>query len=137
MVAPRGMGAAEARLFAREGASVVIGDVLEDEGRSVEEDINEAAGHALFIRLDVTSEADWRRAVEAAVQRFGKLDVLVNNAAILRTERVEETTERIWDDVMSVNAKGVFLGDQARHSGDAQGRRWLHHKHLVGRGHNR
>ena len=106
----RGMGAEEARLFAKEGARVVIGDVLETEGRQTEAEINESGGECLFVRLDVTSEAGWRQAVAATVARFGKLDVLVNNAAIYRTEQVEETTEQLWDQVMEVNAKGVFLG---------------------------
>jgi NAD(P)-dependent dehydrogenase (short-subunit alcohol dehydrogenase family) len=106
----RGQGAAEARLFAREGASVVIGDILTAEGRAVEEEIAEQGGRAVFVKLDVTMEDDWRAAVETAVQRYGKLDILVNNAAILRTEGILDTTEQIWDRVMSVNATGVFLG---------------------------
>ena len=106
----RGMGAVEAKLFAQEGARVVIGDVLEDEGRKTEAEINETGGECLFVRLDVTSEQDWQRAVAATVARFGKLDVLVNNAGINRTQRVEETTTEEWDLVMAINAKGVFLG---------------------------
>jgi NAD(P)-dependent dehydrogenase (short-subunit alcohol dehydrogenase family) len=106
----RGMGAVEARLFAQEGAKVTIGDVLEDEGRKLEAEINATGGEALFVRLDVTSEADWQKAVEAAVTRFGKLDVLVNNAGISGRGRVEDTTVEEWDQVMEVNAKGVFLG---------------------------
>jgi len=106
----RGMGAVEARLFAQEGAWVVIGDLLEQEGRRVEAEINEGGGHCLFIRLDVTSEANWQRAVQATVSRFGRLDILVNNAGIYRTERVEETSAALWDQVMEINAKGVFLG---------------------------
>jgi NAD(P)-dependent dehydrogenase (short-subunit alcohol dehydrogenase family) len=106
----RGQGAAEARLFAREGASVVIGDILTAEGRAVEEEIAEQGGRAVFVKLDVTMEDDWRAAVETAVQRYGKLDILVNNAAILRTEGILDTTEQIWDRVMGVNATGVFLG---------------------------
>lgn len=109
----RGMGAAEVRLFAREGAKVVIADLLEDEGRKLEAEINDSGGKALFVRLDVTNESEWRGAIESAVRTFGKLDVLVNNAAIIRTERVLETTVQIWDDVMSVNAKGVFLGTKS------------------------
>ena len=111
--AARGMGAAEARLFAREGARVGIADVLEDEGHRVEAQIAEAGGHAVFLRLDVTSESDWSSAVEAVVSRFGRLDVLVNNAAIHHRGRVEETTVEMWDRVMAVNAKGVFLGSKA------------------------
>ena len=106
----RGMGAAEARLFASEGAKVVIGDVLEEEGRQTEAQINEAGGDCLFVRLDVTNEANWQEAVATTVARFGKLDILVNNAGIFRTERVEETSAELWDQVMEVNAKGVFLG---------------------------
>ena len=102
----RGMGAVEAKLFAQEGARVVIGDVLEDEGRKTEAEINESGGQCFFVRLDVTSEQDWQEAVAATVARFGKLDVLVNNAGISRTGRVEETTVETWDLVMEVNARG-------------------------------
>ncbi len=111
--AARGRGAAEAKLFAEEGAAVVIGDVLEDQGREVASEVAGAGGRALFVRLDVTKEADWSRAVQEAVESFGAINVLVNNAAILRTEAVLETTEETWDSVMSVNAKGVFLGTKA------------------------
>lgn len=106
----RGMGAAEARLFAREGAKVVVGDLLETEGRQVAADINADGGEALFVNLDVTDESSWRRAVDAAVERFGKLNVLVNNAAVLRVQGLLDTTQEIWDEVMDVNAKGTFLG---------------------------
>ena len=106
----RGMGAVEARLFAKEGAKVTIGDVLEDEGRKLEAEINATGGEALFVRLDVTHEAYWQKAVEATVNRFGKLDVLVNNAGISGRGRVEDTGVEEWDRVMDVNAKGVFLG---------------------------
>ena len=107
----RGLGAEEGRLFAREGARVVLGDVLEDLGRRVEEEINEAGGEALFLTMDVTSEADWVRAVQATVESFGRLDVLVNNAGITRDGKsAEETTVEWWDRMMDVNAKGVFLG---------------------------
>ena len=104
------MGAAEARLFAREGAAVAIADVLQPEGSQVEQEITGSGGRARFITLDVTSEDGWRHAVETMVNEFGKLDILVNNAAIVRREQVLETTEQMWDQVMSVNAKGVFLG---------------------------
>ena len=106
----RGMGAVEAKLFVSEGAKVVIADVLEEEGRKTEAEINETGGECLFVKLDVTSEADWQRAVASTVARFGKLDVLVNNAGIYRTHLVEETTSEEWDQVMDINAKGVFLG---------------------------
>ncbi len=109
----RGMGAAEARLFAREGARVVVGDVLEAEGAGVAADIVAKGGEAVFVRLDVTSETDWERAVGLAVGRFGKLDVLVNNAGVGAAGRIEDTTVEAWDRVMDVNAKGVFLGTRA------------------------
>ena len=106
----RGQGAAEARIFAREGAKVVIGDVLDAEGTRVAAEISESGGDALYVHLDVTQEEDWRSAVEAAVSSFGKLDILVNNAGIWRRGRVEDTTVEDWDMIMDVNAKGVFLG---------------------------
>lgn len=106
----RGMGAAEARLFAAEGARVVVGDLLEDDGKQVETDINGSGGEALFVRLDVTRESDWQQAVRATVERFGRLDVVVNNAGVGESTMVESTTEEEWDRTMDVNAKGVFLG---------------------------
>ena len=109
----RGMGAAEAKLLAREGAKVVIGDILEEEGRRTEAEINEAGGECLFIRLDVTSSADWEQAVAAAVARYGKLDILVNNAGIVARGVLEDCSYEEWDRVMEVNAKGVFLGTKA------------------------
>ena len=100
-------------MFAAEGAAVVVADLLDDLGQAVVAEINESGGRATYVHLDVTDEADWQSAVEAATDEFGKLDVLVNNAGIVRTEQVLETTEQIWEDVMSVNAKGVFLGTKA------------------------
>lgn len=109
----RGMGAVEARLFAKEGAKVAIGDILEEEGRTVVAGINELGGEALFVRLEVTSEADWQRAMQSTVSRFGRLDILVNNAGIGAQGKVEHTSAGDWDRVMEVNAKGVFLGTKA------------------------
>ena len=106
----RGQGAAEAKLFAQEGAKVVFGDILDDQGKQVEAEINEAGGDALYVHLDVTQEADWASAVEIAVSRYGKLDILVNNAGITIRKNVEDTTEEDWDRIMAINAKGVFLG---------------------------
>ena len=109
----RGQGAAEARLFAKEGARVVVGDVLEEVGMELAAEINRGGGGAFFIRLDVTSAADWQAAVKAADDGYGRLDVLVNNAGAWRGGRVEETTEDDWDFMFDVNAKGVFLGTRA------------------------
>ena len=79
----RGMGAAEAKLFAGEGAKVVIGDVLDEEGHQTEAAINEIGGECLFVHLDVTDEGSWQQAVAETVSRFGKLDIVVNNAGKL------------------------------------------------------
>ena len=128
----RGMGAVEAHLFAREGAKVVIGDVLEEEGRRTEAAVNEAGGECVFVRLDVTSEDDWTAAVATAVSRFGKLDVLVNYAGISITGGIEDFTVEDWDRTFDINAKGVFLGARGRHTRDAKRRRREHHQYLVG-----
>ena len=104
------MGAVEARLFAREGCRVAIGDLREDEGQKVEAEINETGGECLYLHLDVTNEESWQAAIAATVARFGKLDILVNNAGIYRIELVEETSVELWDQIMEINSKGVFLG---------------------------
>src|SRR5215510_8648359 len=78
----RGQGAVEAQLFAREGAKVVLGDLLDAVGKQVEEEIRQQGGEATYVHLDVTSEADWVEAVGTAVNRYGTLDILVNNAGI-------------------------------------------------------
>ena len=106
----RGMGAAEAKLFAREGAKVVIGDVLDEDGKQTEAEINELGGECLYIHLDVTNEESWTSAVAEAVNKFGKLDILVNNAGVVSRHGLEDITVAEWDRVMDVNAKGVFLG---------------------------
>jgi len=109
----RGIGAATAKLLAKEGAAVVIADLLEDEGRATETSITESGSRALFVNLDVTSEDSWNSAVQFAVLSFGKLDILVNNAGVSHRTGVEKTTSEAWDNVMDVNAKGVFLGTKA------------------------
>ena len=106
----RGQGTTETRLFVREGARVVFGDILDDEGKKIEAEIRAAGGDATYVHLNVTREEDCRAAVATAVDRYGKLDVLVNNAGILLRAKIEETTEEDWDRIMAVNAKGVFLG---------------------------
>ena len=111
--AARGQGAAEARLFAQEGAKVVLADVADQDGTIVAAEIAEAGGDALYVHLDVTSEDEWDAAVRAAVASFGKLDILVNNAGIWRRGHVLETSSEQWDEIMGVNAKGVFLGTKA------------------------
>ena len=109
----RGQGATETRMFVNEGAAVVFGDVLDDEGKKLEAEIRAKGGQATYVHLDVTREADWRAAVATARQAYGKLNVLVNNAGILLRATIEETSEADWDRIMAINAKGVFLGTKA------------------------
>jgi len=107
----RGQGAAEAETFAREGAKVVFGDIRDVEGQKVEAAIRADGGDATYVHLDVISEADWQSAVQTATGRHGRLDILINNAAItIARVPIEERTAAEWDQVMAVNAKGVFLG---------------------------
>ena len=109
----RGMGAAEARLFAQEGAKVVIGDVLDDDGLQTEAAINDMGGECLYVHLDVKSEDSWASAISETVNRFGKLDILVNNAGVVSFSMLEGLSVNEWDRVMDINAKGVFLGTKA------------------------
>lgn len=106
----RGQGAVEARMMAQEGAKVVFGDILDEQGRQVEAAIRAAGCEATYVHLNVTSESDWRAAVTTAERLYGKLNVLVNNAGILIRASIEETTEDDFDRIMAVNVKGVFFG---------------------------
>jgi len=105
-----GMGQSEASLFAREGARVMVADVLDREGREVAAKIGVEGGQARFQKLDVTDEAEWRTAVATTVESFGGLDILVNNAGISGTFDSDTMSTSAWDRLMNVNAKGVFLG---------------------------
>ena len=105
-----GMGQSEATIFAREGARVVVADRLEVEGRQTVDKIVGAGGQAQFVKLDVTSETEWKTAIDATVAAFGKLDILVNNAGISGTFDQDMLSTSAWDNLMNVNAKGVFLG---------------------------
>ena len=105
-----GFGGAAARLFAQEGAKVVLTDIRDELGQRTAKEISESGGEAIYLHLDVTSEAEWVSVVEAAVSRFGRLDILVNNAGSGARYRVEDTSEEDWDGQMNVHAKGVFLG---------------------------
>ena len=116
----RGQGAAEARIFSREGAAVVIGDILDEEGLKLEAEIRELGGRATYVHLDVTQPEQWESAVSRAVQEYGKLDILVNNAGIGGTEtgglnapKIDGTDAAVWDRIMDINSKGVFLGTRA------------------------
>ena len=106
----RGMGEAEARLFASQGAKVVLADVLDEEGEKAAAAIG---GAAIFQHLDVTDEAQWQAAVARAESSFGKLDVLVNNAGILRYGPIETTSLEEYELVLRVNQIGPFLGMKA------------------------
>lgn len=106
----RGQGAAEARLFTAEGAQVVIGDVLDDEGKAIAEELGEAAA---YVHLDVRRKEDWGGAVATATDVFGGLDVLINNAGVFRLSSIEDTTPEDYMSLIEVNQLGVFLGMQA------------------------
>ena len=108
--AASGMGAATARRFAREGASVVIADMLEDEGRAVAQQIVTANGVGVFMQLDVANEANWKAVVDATLAKYGKLDILVNNAGISGSAVTDVLDTAMWDKLMEVNGRGTFLG---------------------------
>ncbi|MDJ1134115.1 SDR family NAD(P)-dependent oxidoreductase [Streptomyces iconiensis] len=108
--AARGQGAEEARLFVAEGAHVVLGDVLDEQGAAVAKELGDAAA---YVHLDVREESGWARAVEAAKSRFGKLDGLVNNAGILRFNELVTTPVEEFREVVAVNQTGCFLGMKA------------------------
>ena len=110
----RGQGAAEALLFAREGAKVVIGDLLDEEGSRIEAQIAKLGGDATYVHLDVTAAADWDAAVQTAIDQYGGLHILVNNAGIGGSGGgVEGESSENWDTTLDINAKGVFLGTKA------------------------
>ena len=108
--AARGMGAAIARLFVREGAYVVAADVLEQEGKALAAELGPSCA---FFRLDVSDEAGWDEAVKFAVQKQGRIDVLVNNAGVLLFKDILHTSRAEFERLMSVNLLGCFLGVKA------------------------
>ncbi|MEU8888222.1 glucose 1-dehydrogenase [Streptomyces sp. NPDC048442] len=108
--AGRGQGAAEARLFAEAGARVVVTDIREEEGREVVKSLD---GKGLFVRHDVADAASWAEVTAAAREAFGRIDALVNNAALWRTASVEEETQENFEALIRVNLLGPFLGIQA------------------------
>ena len=110
----QGQGESEVRLFAKEGARIVFGDILDAKGKKVEAEINEAGGVAKYVHLDVTDEKDWNSAAKLLSKLYGKLDILVNNAGIaMAGKNLEEVTSEEWDRIQEVNSKGVFLGVKA------------------------
>jgi NAD(P)-dependent dehydrogenase (short-subunit alcohol dehydrogenase family) len=108
--AARGIGAETAALLAKAGAKVVLTDLMEEAGQATAEKIHQAGAETLFLRHDVTREADWERVVKAAVDRFGGLDILVNNAGVYRYAKLEEMSVEDYDLLCNANLKGVFLG---------------------------
>src|SRR4249919_3577017 len=108
--AARGQGAVHAELFANEGASVVVGDILEKEVHVVADEIRAAGGAAEAILLDVTRPEDWVAAVELTEETFGRLDVLVNNAGVIDEGGAVDEDLEAWHRVIAVNQTGMFLG---------------------------
>ena len=105
-----GIGEATARLFAKEGAKVVITDVQTEKGQAVADEIKAAGGEAAFVKANVVREAQAKRMVEFTVRKYGRLDILFNNAGVENPKPEVETSVAEWDLVMDVNVKGVFLG---------------------------
>lgn len=110
--AAAGMGAATAQLFAREGARVLVADILDEEGKAIAASIASNAGQARFQHLDVTSEKDWQAAVDTALSAYGRLDILINNAGVSGSHP-DRLSLDVWDTQMNINARGVFLGMRA------------------------
>jgi len=108
--AARGQGAAEARLFSAEGASVMLGDVLDDDGTLVAKELGDRAA---YLHHDVTSEADWAAIVAETISRFGRVDVLVNNAGIFRVRGLTTTSLDEYMRIVTINQVGTFLGMKA------------------------
>ncbi len=105
--AARGMGESEARLFAEQGAQVVLADILDDEGETVAQDIGDAAH---YVHLDVSQEEGWQCLVANTIKRLGKIDILINNAAVLHFSALEHTPLEDYMRVISINQVGTFLG---------------------------
>lgn len=111
--AARGQGAAEAVLFAREGARLLVSDVVEEPLAKLAEEISSGGHEIISARLDVRDESDWSSAATACEDRFGQIDFLINNAGILETAGIEATTREVWDRVIAINQTGVWLGMRA------------------------
>jgi NAD(P)-dependent dehydrogenase (short-subunit alcohol dehydrogenase family) len=109
--AAHGMGESTARIFAREGAKVVVADLAEEDGRKLTAEIVAGGAEAIFVRLDVSKEAEWASAIAATMERFGRLDILVNNAGVSGA-LPDLNSLADYDRIMTINARGTFLGMQ-------------------------
>ncbi len=105
-----GLGAADAKLFAQEGAKVVVADTWDEGGEAVAGGIQKAGGDAQFVHADVTQEGDWERLLAATRAAFGRLDILVNNAGLSASSQLDPLSLDGWRTIMEVNSTGVFLG---------------------------
>ncbi|HZK26642.1 MAG TPA: glucose 1-dehydrogenase [Thermoclostridium sp.] len=105
-----GIGEASAELFAKEGAKVVVADINETEGRRLVDSIKKDGGEAIFLKLDVADEENWKEVISETIKKYGKLNVLVNNAGVSLGKTIEETTLEEWNWIMDINSTGVFLG---------------------------
>ena len=132
--AASGMGAEEARLFAQEGAKVVLTDVTEDDGRKVEAQIHETRGEAAFINADVTQEGDWARVIEETLSRFGEAGHPGQQRWYQRRRFPRSCRHRGVASHHGRQRHGRLLGDEARHPGDDKGRRRVYCKHLFHHG---
>ena len=108
--ASKGMGESEARLFATQGANVVLCDLDEEAGEKTADDISRSGGIAEFMRCDVTSESDWEKVINNTRDKFGSLDILVNNAGLSSGSTEDHLSSEWWHKIMDVNATGVFFG---------------------------
>jgi NAD(P)-dependent dehydrogenase (short-subunit alcohol dehydrogenase family) len=109
--AASGLGAAQVRACTKEGAQVAFGDIADEDGQQVEAEIRDTGGDAMYLHLDVTDEDQWRQAIAKTVSRFGRLNVLINNAGIVIGKLpIEQLAVLDWDRVMAVNVRGVYLG---------------------------
>lgn len=105
-----GIGGATSLLFAREGAQVVIADIAEQAGKSLEAQIRAEGYEAVFLRLDVSSEESWKAVMDGTIAKYGKLNILVNNAGISLGKDIVDTTLEDWNQIMGINSTGCFLG---------------------------
>jgi len=105
-----GIGEGTSLLFAKEGAKIVVADIAQEAGQRLVEQIRENGGDASFVKLDVSKEDEWKKAMELVIKIYGKINVVVNNAGVSLGKNIEETTLEEWNWLMGINATGVFLG---------------------------